>query len=509
LNSDRNLYYTGASLLSKRGLCFDGTSLDSVISTLKTRLSTRDVNSVSENPNFLNTTSGANANYLKIDATIQTNIESGGRNVSPVSFDFANTVRAGNNGYAGVGGAPDMGAFEGDYTGFATNNMTFDSTTADQVTGNVPLGSADVRVLRLRIHTQKSTNAINVTSFDFNTGASANPSLDFSNAKVYFTNGDSTFSTSQLFGTVSSPSGSFSITGNKKLGSGVNYFWLAYDIAPAANGGDVVDAVFNNAIIDGVAQTPLNGDPLGSRVLQSPLSGNYLVGASQTTPNYASIADALIDLNALGVSGPVTFTLTDSVYSSGSSITLGSYKGASATNTVTFMPNTGVFARIECTSTVPTIDLNAAKYYIFDGRQGGVGSFVSGNSLVIRNTTPLAPAIRFVNDSKLNRISYCDLQSNNQSNAGTTVAAGVVYFGTTTTGGLGNDSNTINYCDIHENTFVSGTPLYGINSGGSTALAATNDNNIIDNNNIYNFVVFNYRKYFFHFFWSFSKIRFI
>jgi hypothetical protein len=103
----------------------------------------------------------------------------------------------------------------------------------------------------------------------------------------------------------------------------------------------------------------------------------------------------------------------------------------------------------------------------FDGRQGGTGNFVSGNNLIIRNTTNLGPAVRFINDSKFNKISYCDLQSNNQSNAGTTVAAGVVYFGTTTTGGLGNDSNTINYCDIHENTFVKGTPLYGINSGGS------------------------------------------
>ncbi len=488
-NSDRNLFYTGASLLSKRGLCYDGTSLDSVLSTLQTRVSPRDANSISESPNFLNTSTGGNSNYLKIDASIATNIESGGRNVSPVSFDYANTVRAGNNGYLGLGGAPDLGAFEGDYTVNTANNMLFDSTTADQVTGNVPLGSSDVKVLRLRIHSEKSTNALSVTSFEFNTGASPSPSTDFSNAKVYYTNGDTTFSTSQLFGTVASPNGTFTITGNKKLGSGVNYFWLAYDIAPSANGGDVVDAMFNSVVVDGMTQTPLNGDPAGSRALQSPLNGNYYIGASQTAPDYSSISAALSDLSALGVSGPVTFILTDALYSSASSITLSNYRGASATKTVTFVPNTGVSATIECTSNVPTIDLNAAKYYIFDGRQGGVGSFVSGSNLVIRNTTNLSsPAIRFINDSKFNRISYCDLQSNNQSNAGTTVAAGVVYFGTTTTGGLGNDSNTINYCDIHENTSVSGTPLYAINSGGSTALVATNDNNTVDNCNIYNFM---------------------
>jgi hypothetical protein len=112
-SSDRNLYYTGSSLLAKRGLCYDGTNIDSLLVTLKARVSTRDANSISGNPNFLNTTNGASANYLKIDATIQTNIESGGRNVSPVTFDFASNIRAGNNGSNGLGGAPDLGAFEG------------------------------------------------------------------------------------------------------------------------------------------------------------------------------------------------------------------------------------------------------------------------------------------------------------------------------------------------------------------------------------------------------------
>lgn len=486
INSDRNLYFTGATV-TNRCLFSDGTTQINNIGTLQTSLNPREANSISEDPNFLSNV-GANSNYLKINTSIATNIESGGRNVSPVSFDHANTVRAGNNGYAGLGGAPDIGAFEGDYTANTANNMLFDSTTSDQIIGNVPLGSTDVRVLRLRIHSSKSTNALAVTSFDFNTGGSSNPSLDFSNAKVYFTNGDSSFSTSQLFGSVSSPNGTFTINGNKKLGTGVNYFWLTYDIASSANGGDVVDATFNSVVVDAITRTPINGDPIGNRNLQSPLNGNYYLGTGQTAPNYPTITDALTDLNALGVSGPVTFILTDSVYSSNTSITLTNFRGASATNIVTFVPNTGVAARIECTGIAPTIDLNAAKYYVFDGRQGGVGSFVSGSNLIIRNTTNSSPAIRFVNDSKFNRISYCDLQSNNQNNAGTTVSAGVVYFGTTTVGGQGNDSNTINYCDIHENTFVAGTPLYGINSGGSTALTATNDNNIIDNNNIYNFI---------------------
>jgi hypothetical protein len=96
-NSDRNLFFTGATI-TNRCLFYDGTSQINNIGSLQTTLSPREANSISEDPNFLSNI-GNNSNYLKINPSISTNIESGGRNVSPVSFDFANVVRAGNNGY--------------------------------------------------------------------------------------------------------------------------------------------------------------------------------------------------------------------------------------------------------------------------------------------------------------------------------------------------------------------------------------------------------------------------
>ncbi len=61
------------------------------------------------------------------------------------------------------------------------------------------------------------------------------------------------------------------------------------------------------------------------------LNGNYTIGG--TTPNYATIADAVSDLNTLGVCGPVTFTVAAGTYSG--QLIIGDIPGASNINTIT------------------------------------------------------------------------------------------------------------------------------------------------------------------------------
>ena len=55
----------------------DGTNTDTTISAYKTRVASRDSASFNETPNFLSTT-GSSVNFLHIDPTIATQIESGG-----------------------------------------------------------------------------------------------------------------------------------------------------------------------------------------------------------------------------------------------------------------------------------------------------------------------------------------------------------------------------------------------------------------------------------------------
>lgn len=66
-------------------------------------------------------------------------------------------------------------------------------------------------------------------------------------------------------------------------------------------------------------------------------AGNYTVGGA--SPNYATPAAAVSDLNTRGIQGPVTFTIRPGTYDG--QLTLGPIGGSSATNTATFLSESG------------------------------------------------------------------------------------------------------------------------------------------------------------------------
>jgi hypothetical protein len=89
----------------------DGTNTDAIFAAFQARMATRDGLSINENPPFLSLVS-TNANYLHINTTIATGVESGGDAIGTITDDFDGDVRFGNAGYSGTGFAPDMGADE-------------------------------------------------------------------------------------------------------------------------------------------------------------------------------------------------------------------------------------------------------------------------------------------------------------------------------------------------------------------------------------------------------------
>jgi len=108
--SNNNLFYAGTP--SANNLVFtDGTNSDQTLSAYKTRVSSRDNASITENPTWLSTT-GLDADFLHINTSVATLIESAGANIATYTDDFDGDVRQGNAGYAGTGTAPDMGADE-------------------------------------------------------------------------------------------------------------------------------------------------------------------------------------------------------------------------------------------------------------------------------------------------------------------------------------------------------------------------------------------------------------
>jgi hypothetical protein len=478
--SNRNLLYAGTPSANKL-IYFNGAVGDSTLLDFKARLLTLEQASVTEQPAFLSLV-GSDPGYLHLDTAVATRCESGGSVIAGITFDADNVIRQGSVGYLGTGSAPDIGADEGEFTGIG---MVLDSSNVDQNTAAVPVNAINQQVLRIRVHTTNNFTPLVLSSMKLNTSGTT-AVADIQNAKVFYTGSNPVFSTTTQYGsTVANPNGVFYMNANLTLPAGVSYFWLTYDVKSTAVVNNFIDARLDSLVIGGINTAPINGDPVGSRKILAPLNGNYQVGNGQT---YPTLTAASADLQTLGVSGPVTFILTDTIYNTATGeifpVTFNAYTGASATNSVSIVPATGNTARIESNNATATLDLNGINFLKIDGRPGATGGFVLGSNLIISNATTVAPAVRFNNEASNNQIIYTDLRANNQSATGT-ATAGVINFGAST-GINGNDNNIIRNCHIHENG--GGNPVVSISSIGSAAsVAANNDNNIIDSCEIYNF----------------------
>jgi hypothetical protein len=441
-----------------------------------------DLGSSISNPRFINPTGSAATIDMHIDASTPTPVESTGLLLSSITDDYDGQLRSSST-------PVDVGADGGTFTPLP---MSVDSTVLDQNTNLIPKGSTNQYITRIRVYAKDNYTPLQISSFVLNTSATTN-AADIVNAKVFSTGTSGTFSTASQYGTTrATPSGAFSINGTAALTSGINYFWITYDVSASAGSGNNIDVRLDNIVLTGGASAAiLNGDPIGSRTIKSPLSGPYSIGASGA--DYPTIASAISDLTSLGVNGPVTFNLIDPLYTLTDSISVAPFPGASATNTVTLMPAlaNSAGAIITSSSNTSTIEMNGVSYFIIDGRPGGSASPIAvpnTTNLNIINTSLSGSAIRLFNDARNNTVKYCDLQGANNVNAtllGT--SAGVVYFGSTT-GSNGNDNNTIDNCNIHStvNTAVLTMGIYSSGpSASSSLIGAFNDNNTVSNCNIY------------------------
>lgn len=128
--SNNNDFYAGTPSAS-RLIFYDGTNSDQTIEAFKVRVSSRDSASFSENPTFLSTI-GSNTDFLHIDPTVATQIESGGIAIAGITDDFDGQTRN--------VATPDIGADE--FTGIAIDlngpvitytNLLNTSSTGDRV----------------------------------------------------------------------------------------------------------------------------------------------------------------------------------------------------------------------------------------------------------------------------------------------------------------------------------------------------------------------------------------
>ncbi|MFZ4707970.1 MAG: beta strand repeat-containing protein, partial [Bacteroidales bacterium] len=157
------------------------------------------------------------------------------------------------------------------------------------------------------------------------------------------------------------------------------------------------------------------------------------------------------------------------------------------TETASAVLNAGVWTTLKIYPTVtglsitgnvaaPLIDLAGADNVTIDGRVNATGS---AKDLIITNTSlGVASTIRFMDDAATNAVKYCALKG-----SGTDVAAGVLFF-STTTGSNGNDGNLIDNNNITNSADLN-RPWNAVYSAGTAS--KTNSGNTISNNNFYNF----------------------
>ena len=200
-----------------------------------------------------------------------------------------------------------------------------------------------------------------------------------------------------------------------------------------------------NSTTDGFA-----GNDTITRTYLPPLSGEYTVGVGK---DFATLTSAINYMNASGITGAVTFLLTDATYSAAEvfPITIDQVIGGNASRRVTIRPAAGNSATISGSSINAIIKLNGADYITIDGSNTKGGT---GRNLTISNT----------------------------SAASNTAAIWVASLGT----GLGAKADSIKNTNISAGS-TSVTSAFGIHVGnnGSISTSATgadNDSLTIQNN---------------------------
>jgi hypothetical protein len=191
-----------------------------------------------------------------------------------------------------------------------------------------------------------------------------------------------------------------------------------------------------------------NFDDTAAVTVQPAIFGNFTIDPNGTgTNNYTTFADAAQDLSDYGVCGPVVFTVTPGTYSE--QVTLSNITGTSATNTITFMPDSNGFVTLEHTS-----NSTAANYTL--GLDGA--SYVSFTNFIFDATgSSYATATMINGGASYNSFDNCVF--NGYSNASTSSYQAVLY-----TQSANNNYNSFTNCEINGGSY--GYYFYG---GGTTS----------------------------------------
>ncbi len=304
------------------------------------------------------------------------------------------------------------------------NPVAYVSSSAIQNTAIIAPNATNAQILRIPLKAKGCGVGV-ITDMYFNTGSTTNAVTDIVAAKLYSTGKNSSFSTGKLLATVASPNGAFSFTGLLDTvftaTNDTNNYWLAYDVAPGAGLGNVLDAQIDSINIIGSYVIPTNNNPSGSRQIVAPMT--YI--SSTTTQTYTSkvakgdannpiigleiVTSAIgsaIDLTSLDIATTGTDSLADitnlKVWYTGTSNTFATttqfgstIATPSATNTVT-----GLLSLTNGTNYF------WVTYDVISGASSGHAVDAEINSITVA-ATPEVPTLTAPAGNRLIRAPYC------------------------------------------------------------------------------------------------------
>jgi hypothetical protein len=149
-SSNNNSFYAGTAATNKL-IYYDGTNSDQTLAAFKARVTTRETNSLAENPTFTSTT-GSNSGFLHISTSVYTLINNGAGIGTGIADDFDGDSRDAST--------PDIGAdeFTGSCTPTQPTNLVL-TPTGSNINGSFTAsttGAAGYLVVRTNTNSQPS-----------------------------------------------------------------------------------------------------------------------------------------------------------------------------------------------------------------------------------------------------------------------------------------------------------------------------------------------------------------
>ena len=373
--SNNNDFYAGTPSTTNL-IMTDGTNNYQTLAAYKAAVTPRDMASITELPPFVNI---ATTPYdLHMKTTIATQCESGGANVATFTNDYDGDIRQGNAGYTGSGSAPDIGADE-------FNGILMDLT---------PPSIAYTPFLNTNLFTARTLTTTISDASGVPTSGAGLPRLYWKiNAGAY----------SSVAGTfVSGNTYTFTFGAGVVLNDVVSYYIVAQDGYSTPN----VGSNPSTGAAGYTANPPAAGTPPtpNTYTIVGNICGTFNVGVGQT---YTTLTAAINDLNNKYMTCAVKFILTDATYPAETfPISINANPGASAVNTLTIKPNTGITATLTGSANSAPLIKVLNSYTTIDGSNTAGGST---RNLTISNTSVTAPNILLLGSTGTTPLVNCTI----------------------------------------------------------------------------------------------------